>query len=83
LKSVSGKVLARLLEQHGWQLKRTTGSHHTYAKPDNPARISLPIHGNPSLKTGYFGIFSSCPASTKKSCSVAMRNAIVQVPINQ
>jgi predicted RNA binding protein YcfA (HicA-like mRNA interferase family) len=52
LKSVSGKVLARLLEKHGWELKRVNGSHHIYAKPDNPARISLPIHGNKNLKTG-------------------------------
>jgi len=52
LKSVSGKDLARLLEKHGWELKRVAGSHHIYAKPGNPARISLPIHGNQALKTG-------------------------------
>jgi len=52
LKSVSGKDLARLLEKHGWELKRVNISHHIYAKPGNPARISLPIHGNQALKTG-------------------------------
>jgi predicted RNA binding protein YcfA (HicA-like mRNA interferase family) len=26
--------------------------HHVYTKPGNPARISLPIHGNQSLKIG-------------------------------
>jgi len=52
LKSVSGKDLARLLEKHGWELKRVNGSHHIYAKPGNPARISLPIHGNQAVKTG-------------------------------
>ena len=52
MKSVSGKDLARLLEKHGWELKRISGSHHIYAKPGNPARISLPIHGNQTLKTG-------------------------------
>ena len=52
MKSVSGKDLARLLEKHGWELKRVNGSHHIYAKPGNPARISLPIHGNQALKTG-------------------------------
>lgn len=52
MKSVSGKDLARLLEKHGWELKRISGSHHIYAKPGNPARISLPIHGNQALKTG-------------------------------
>lgn len=52
MKSASGKDLARLLEQHGWELKRVSGSHHIYAKAGNPARISLPIHGNRALKTG-------------------------------
>jgi len=52
LKTVSGKDFARLLEKHGWELKRITGSHHVYAKPGNPARISVPIHGNTSLKFG-------------------------------
>ncbi|MBI2231044.1 MAG: type II toxin-antitoxin system HicA family toxin [Deltaproteobacteria bacterium] len=36
----------------GWELKRVTGSHHVYAKPGNPVRISVPIHGNASLKIG-------------------------------
>lgn len=52
MKSVSGKDLARLLEKHGWELKRIKGSHHIYAKSGNPARISLPIHGTQALKTG-------------------------------
>lgn len=52
MKSISGKDLARLLEKHGWELKRVSGSHHIYAKAGNPVRISLPIHGNQDLKTG-------------------------------
>jgi len=28
LKSVSGKDFAKLLEKHGWELKRISGSHH-------------------------------------------------------
>jgi predicted RNA binding protein YcfA (HicA-like mRNA interferase family) len=52
LKSVSGKDLARILERNGWELKRIAGSHHIYAKSGNPARISIPIHGNRNLKTG-------------------------------
>jgi predicted RNA binding protein YcfA (HicA-like mRNA interferase family) len=46
LKDISGKDFARLLEKQGWELKRVTGSHHVYAKSGNPARISVPIHGN-------------------------------------
>ena len=53
MKTVSGKDFARLLEKHGWELKRVTGSHHIiYAKSGNPARISVPIHGNAALKIG-------------------------------
>lgn len=52
MKSVSGKEFARLLEKKGWQLKRIKGSHHVYVKSGNPARISVPIHGNQPLKIG-------------------------------
>ena len=52
MKSISAKDFAKVLEKHGWELKRISGSHHIYAKAGNPARISLPIHGNQTLKTG-------------------------------
>ncbi len=52
MKSVSGKEFARLLEKKGWQLKRINGSHHVYAKSGNPARLSVPVHGNQPLKIG-------------------------------
>lgn len=50
--AISGKQLARALEKHGWLLKRVQGSHHIYAKPGVEVRISIPIHGNQSLKPG-------------------------------
>jgi len=52
LKSVSGKEFARLLERKGWELKRIKGSHHVYVKYGSSVRISIPIHGNQSLKVG-------------------------------
>jgi len=52
VKAVSGKRVCRLLEANGWVLKRITGSHHIYAKVGNPARISVPVHGNAPLKLG-------------------------------
>jgi predicted RNA binding protein YcfA (HicA-like mRNA interferase family) len=52
VKAISGKELARLLEERGWELKRVQGSHHIYVKSGNPARISVPIHGNKPLKIG-------------------------------
>ena len=52
MKAISGKELAKLLEDRGWELRRTKGSHHIYFKEGNPARISVPIHGSKPLKVG-------------------------------
>jgi len=52
VKAISGKDFAKLLEEKGWVLRRTQGSHHIYVKEGNPARISVPIHGNKPLKVG-------------------------------
>ena len=52
MKVISGKEFARLLESHGWSLQRINGSHHIYAKTGSSVRISIPIHGNQSLKAG-------------------------------
>jgi predicted RNA binding protein YcfA (HicA-like mRNA interferase family) len=52
MKSVSGKELARRLEQNGWNLLRIHGSHHIYGKPGSIVRLSIPIHRNKPLKAG-------------------------------
>jgi len=52
LKAISGKDFCRLLEKHGWQVKRIAGSHHINAKLSDISRISVPVHGNSSLKSG-------------------------------
>lgn len=52
MKQVSGKELCRLLEQHGWLLKRINGSHHIYVMEGHPERLSVPVHGNQPLKLG-------------------------------
>jgi predicted RNA binding protein YcfA (HicA-like mRNA interferase family) len=57
MKSVSGKEFAKILERHGWQLMRIKGSHHIYGKPGSEIRISIPIHGNQTLKTGLLRHF--------------------------
>jgi predicted RNA binding protein YcfA (HicA-like mRNA interferase family) len=41
-----------MVERRGWQLLRVAGSHHIYGKPGSIVRLSIPIHGNRSLKTG-------------------------------
>jgi len=52
MKSVSGKELAKVLERHGWALLRIQSSHHIYGKAGSNVRLSIPIHGNQTLKTG-------------------------------
>ena len=52
MKALSGRDFARLIERHGWQLVRVSGSHHIYGKPGSIVRLSIPIHGNRPLKKG-------------------------------
>jgi predicted RNA binding protein YcfA (HicA-like mRNA interferase family) len=52
VKTVSGKEFTQILIRHGWQLRRINGSHHIFTKAGSPARISVPVHGNESLKIG-------------------------------
>jgi len=52
VKQVSGKDFIRLLQHHGWQLKRINGSHHIFTKPGHQERIVIPVHGNQPLKLG-------------------------------
>jgi predicted RNA binding protein YcfA (HicA-like mRNA interferase family) len=52
MKSLSGKDLAKLLEQRGWVLSRIHGSHHIYVKHASEVRLSVPVHANQSLKAG-------------------------------
>jgi predicted RNA binding protein YcfA (HicA-like mRNA interferase family) len=49
---VSGREFARIVERHGWKLLRVNGSHHIYGKQGSVVRLSIPIHGNQSLKLG-------------------------------
>ena len=52
MKSISGRRLAKILEQRGWVLLRVKGSHHYYGRPDSRTRLSLPIHGSADIKIG-------------------------------
>ncbi len=44
--------MCKVLEEHGWELKRVRGSHHAYHKPGKPTTIIVPVHGNKDLKAG-------------------------------
>lgn len=52
MRPVTGKELAKLVEQHGWKLLRIHGSQHIYGREGSIVRLSIPIHGNAPLKTG-------------------------------
>ena len=52
MKAISGKRLCRLLQARGWRLARVRGSHHIFVKPGTNVRISVPVHGNRTLKRG-------------------------------
>ena len=52
MRQISGKVLTKMLERHGWKLIRVHGSHHIYGRPDSVVRLSIPVHGNRPLKQG-------------------------------
>ena len=52
MKQITGKELARLIEEHGWRLSRVKGSHHIYKHPNHREQISIPIHGSRALTPG-------------------------------
>lgn len=52
MRQVSGKELARVVERNGWRLMRIHGSHHIYGRAGSIVRLSIPIHGNRTLKPG-------------------------------
>ncbi len=49
MKPVSGKDLGRILEHHGWVLRRVHGSHHIYGKEGSIVRLSVPVHESHAL----------------------------------
>ena len=51
-KVISGKRMCRLLEERGWQLDRIKGSHHVYRHLGTGQSVTVPVHGNKTLKTG-------------------------------
>ncbi|MCX6972472.1 MAG: type II toxin-antitoxin system HicA family toxin [Verrucomicrobia bacterium] len=52
MKQVTGKALARAVQDCGWTCVRIKGSHHIFTKEGRPERIVIPIHGNKTLKIG-------------------------------
>ena len=52
LPSVSGKDAVSAFENNGFVVVRITGSHHMMKKTDRPHLLTVPVHGNKTLKKG-------------------------------
>ncbi|NCR42222.1 MAG: type II toxin-antitoxin system HicA family toxin [Microcystis aeruginosa W13-11] len=52
MKSISGKKLCKIIEKKGRILKKITGGHHIYEKPNENRILSIPVHRNQDLKLG-------------------------------
>ena len=52
MKQITGKELAKMIEDRGWQLSRVKGSHHIYKHSHHKEHISIPIHGSRLLAPG-------------------------------
>lgn len=52
MRAYSGKELIKLLRTHGREVARIEGSHHILTKPGRDETLSVPVHGNESLKSG-------------------------------
>jgi len=48
---MTGKDFIKLIERHGWQCKRISGSHHIMMK-DGCRSVPVPVHGKKDLPKG-------------------------------
>jgi predicted RNA binding protein YcfA (HicA-like mRNA interferase family) len=44
--------IVKLIEQDGWFLKRSSGSHHIYKHPSKPGTVVVAYHGAKDLPEG-------------------------------
>ncbi|GIP19174.1 addiction module toxin, HicA family protein [Paenibacillus montaniterrae] len=51
MKGLSSKALIKIIEQDGWELVHTVGSHRQYKHPTKKGRVTIP-HPNKDLPTG-------------------------------
>jgi Predicted periplasmic or secreted lipoprotein len=49
---LTGKELAKLAINNGWEEVRVRGSHHHFKKDGVSYIVTIPIHGNKVLKIG-------------------------------
>ncbi|KFL14704.1 type II toxin-antitoxin system HicA family toxin [Geobacillus thermoleovorans] len=42
MKSYSSKELIKIIQQDGWYIVRTSGSHHQFKHPSKPGLVTIP-----------------------------------------
>ena len=52
MKALTGKEMLKLLRKYGWVVERIHGSHYIHTKPGREEIVSVPVHGNRTLKMG-------------------------------
>jgi predicted RNA binding protein YcfA (HicA-like mRNA interferase family) len=52
LPQLSGKQVIRALNNAGFTVVRTSGSHHVMRKEGNRNHVTVPVHGNKPIKVG-------------------------------
>lgn len=68
MKSVSGKYLCKILEQHGWRLQRISGSHYIYENDGVEAIAVVPVHANRDMRIGHSRPFYERRGLRNKIC---------------
>lgn len=58
LPSVRPRQLVRVLEQKGWALVRSKGSHHHFTHPDIPSVITVAVHAKDIKRGTLSGVLS-------------------------
>jgi predicted RNA binding protein YcfA (HicA-like mRNA interferase family) len=53
---LSARRLIKILEENGFLLKRTRGSHHIFYHPESHLTVPVPIHGKDLKKGTFLGI---------------------------
>jgi predicted RNA binding protein YcfA (HicA-like mRNA interferase family) len=66
MKEVSWKKFCKVLEAHGWVLQMIKGSHHINGKEGEVNKISVPVHGNKSIKRGLLNYFMGVAGLTEQ-----------------
>ncbi|MFN8343605.1 MAG: type II toxin-antitoxin system HicA family toxin [Spirosomataceae bacterium] len=53
---LSARRLIKILEENGFLLKRTRGSHHIFYHPESQLTVPVPVHGKDLKKGTFLGI---------------------------